>query len=62
VNKDLKWAMFEAGLKQWEVAKRYGLNEGNFSRLLREELPKEKKDRVLAIIDELKQERESVAR
>ena len=36
-----------------------GLNDGNFSRLLRQELPKDEKDKVLEIIKNLKEEQKS---
>jgi len=48
----------EAGVKLWEIADRYGVNDGNFSRKLRRELPDEDRDRILAIIDEIAAERE----
>lgn len=53
-NKDIRSAMAEAGVKQWQVAEVYGLHEGNFSRLLRKELVITDKKRILRIIDELK--------
>ncbi len=48
----------EAGVKLWEIADRYGVNDGNFSRKLRRELPDKDRDRILAIIDEIAAERE----
>ncbi|UII56240.1 helix-turn-helix domain-containing protein [Cytobacillus spongiae] len=53
-NPDIKEAIKKAGLKQWEVAEEYGLHEGNFSRLLRRELPKSEKQKIFHIINELK--------
>lgn len=48
----------EAGVKLWEIADRYGVNDGNFSRKLRRELPDEERKRILRIIDEIASERE----
>lgn len=53
-NKDIRFAIAEAGIKQWQVAEVYGLHEGNFSRLLRKELDITDKKRILMIIDKLK--------
>ena len=40
-------------VKQWEIAEAYGLSEGNFSRKLRRELPKDEQARIMQIIDEI---------
>lgn len=48
----------EVGVKLWEIADRYGVNDGNFSRKLRRELPEEERERILAIIDQIAAERE----
>lgn len=52
-NHDIREAMRKAGVRQWQVAYRYGLNDGNFCRLLRAELPAEKKERIFRIIEEI---------
>lgn len=44
------------GVFLWQVADRYGLNDGNFSRKLRKELPPEEKEKILGIIAQLAQE------
>lgn len=54
-NLDIKNAMLKANVKQWEVAEAYGLSESNFSRLLRRELIQEKKQKVINIINKIKQ-------
>lgn len=41
------------GVKQWMIAERYGLSEGNFCRLLRRELSSEEKSHIFAVIKEL---------
>lgn len=56
-NEDIKKQLHEANIRYWEVAKIYGLNDGNFSRILRQELPEEKKEKIFSIIQKLKNER-----
>ena len=53
-NSDIRKAIKDAKLKYYMVAKAYGLTDGNFTRLLRFELPEEKKAKIMAIIDQLK--------
>ncbi|MES5265455.1 hypothetical protein [Priestia megaterium] len=50
-NQDIRDAIKEARLKQWQVADIYGLSEGNFSRMLRKELSLTKKEKVFAAIE-----------
>jgi predicted XRE-type DNA-binding protein len=52
-NIDIRRAIHEAGLYYWQVALEYGLNDGNFSRLLRKELSKAQKEKILEIIHNL---------
>ena len=52
-NQDIKQAMEKARIFYWEVAKELGLNDGNFSRKLREELAKEEKEKIFEIIRNL---------
>lgn len=54
-NLDIIQEAKEAGVKLWQIAERYGLNDGNFSRKLRHELPSEEKSKILSIISELKE-------
>ena len=44
-------------VKLWEVADAYGLSDGNFSRKLRRELPKDEQQRILSIIEQIARER-----
>ena len=53
-NQDIREEVIKAGLRLWQVAERYGCNDGNFSRKLRHELPQEEKERIRQIIRELK--------
>lgn len=53
-NEDIRKAIEEANLKYWQIAKDYGLSDGNFTRLLRFELSPEKKEKIFKIIENLK--------
>lgn len=59
-NKEIRVAAKNAGIRLWEVAEAYGINDNNFSRKLRKELPQEEKNKILAIIDKLAKERQEV--
>ena len=50
----------QTGIRLWEVADAFGLNDGNFSRKLRKELSGEDKEKVLAIIDRLAAEKQGL--
>lgn len=52
-NKDVRDYAKNHGISLWEIALKLGINDGNFSRKLRTELPKDKKIEILAIIDDL---------
>lgn len=41
------------GVCLWQVADALGINEGSFSRMLRYELPKEKRREIIDVIDRL---------
>ena len=60
-NADIREKAKQAGVYLWEVAAEYGMNDGNFSRKLRLELPQEEKQRILEAIDRLAQEKQGVA-
>lgn len=55
-NEDIRIAMIQANLRQYEVAHKLGILENNFSKKLRYEMPEKEKIRVLQAIEELKQE------
>lgn len=55
-NMDIRNIIKESNLKYWQVADALGLNDGNFSRLLRKELPREKKEEILQAINKLLEE------
>ncbi len=56
-NAEIREAAKAAGVRLWEIAERYGLNDGNFSRKLRRELSDDERERVLSIIDSIAKER-----
>lgn len=59
-NEDIRNYAKEKRINLWEISDRLGyVYDTAFSRVLRHELPKEKKDKIRAIIDELA-ERENV--
>lgn len=57
-NLEIRKTIETNNFKYWQVANKLGMTDGNFSRMLRIELTKENKDRVLNAINELKEERE----
>ena len=57
-NMEIRNAAKKAGIRLWEVAAACGVNDGNFSRKLRQELPQEEKEKILAIIARLAQEKQ----
>ena len=59
-NTEIRMAAKKCGIFLWEVAAACGINDGNFSRKLRKELPEEEKKNILAIIDRLAQEKQEV--
>ena len=58
-NQEIRNSILKNNLKYWQVAEKLNINDGNFSRLLRKELTKEKKERILEIIKKLKEEEEN---
>lgn len=61
-NGDIREAAKKAGVFLWQIAERVGVNDGNFSRKLRRELPTEEREKILTIINELAAERSEVSR
>lgn len=52
-NLDIREAIKKTGLKQYEVAEKYGIHEASFSRRLRHELGNSEKKKIFKIIDDL---------
>ena len=52
-NNDIRSYAKEHHVMLWQIAKEYGLSDGNFSRKLRFELPYSEKQRIRSIIDRI---------
>ena len=55
-NQEIRNSILKNNLRYWQVAEKLHINDGNFSRLLRKELTKEKKDEIYELIKILKEE------
>jgi len=55
-NNEIREEIKAANLRFWQVAEKFGLNDGNFSRKLRHELSDADKMKIRAIIAELNEE------
>lgn len=55
---EIKQSILAAGLKVWQVAYAYGVNDSNFSRKLRREFSDKDTQKVMDIIEKLKAENE----
>lgn len=55
---EVKQFVLDNGLKLWQVAERWGLNDGNFSRRLRKPFSENEVKRIEKIVSELKFEQE----
>lgn len=49
-NERIREAAKKHGVKLWQIADALGMNDGNFSRKLRRELPPDEVEKILAII------------
>lgn len=54
-NMNIRQEAKSAGVKLWQIAEGLGINDGNFSRRLRRELPEQEKARIRTIIKGLKE-------
>lgn len=52
-NQDIREYAKIHNVKLWQIANEIGINDGNFSRKMRYELPEETKQQIFKIIDEL---------
>jgi hypothetical protein len=59
-NEEIREAAKRAGVHLWQVADACGVNDGNFSRKLRKELPQDEKQTILGIIARLSKEKQEV--
>ena len=55
-NQKIREAAAKSGVRLWQIAAQLNLNDGNFSRKLRVELPDDEQKRILEIIEELSKE------
>ena len=55
-NLEIRTAAQKAGIRLWQIAEAYGVNDGNFSRKLRKELSMEETKKIMDIIQKLAQE------
>lgn len=55
-NEDIKKYARESGVFLYQLAHKLGMNDGNFSRMLRFEIPEPKKTEILSIINSLAKE------
>lgn len=54
-NKEIRKAIIRSGLRYWKVADALGIQDGTFSRKLRKELPAIEKEKILKVIEHLKE-------
>ena len=52
-NVDIREYAKKKGVKLWQIASALHINDGNFSRKLRQELPNEMKQKIFQIIDQI---------
>lgn len=52
-NDDVRRAAAANGVRLWQIAEACGMADTTFSKLLRRELPLEKKQEIFAIIDKI---------
>lgn len=59
-NKDIRNSIQHAGLNHWEIADQLKIHEGTFSRMLRKELPEDRKKEVKEAIRRAEEELNSI--
>ncbi len=55
---EIKELLFDNGLKLWQIAERWGLTDGNFSRRLRKPFNANEVERIKEIIADIKSEQD----
>lgn len=55
-NEDIRKSAKENHVKLWKIAEELGINDGNFSRRLRCELPDTEKQKIFSIIQKISKE------
>ncbi len=56
-NIDIRELAKRNGVRNWEIAMELNMQDSNFSKMLRTELPKEKKIKIAQIIKKLSEEK-----
>ena len=59
-NQDIREKILNSHLKYWQIAEQLNINDGNFSRMLRKELPKEAKEKINNIIETIRRKEKKV--
>lgn len=54
-NQDVRTAACNAGVCHWQIADAMGVHENTFSRMMRHELPEDKKKEVFNAIERIKE-------
>lgn len=52
-NQDIRLHAKDAGVRLWEVSKAAGCSDNTLCRMLRDELPQERKAELIALIDRI---------
>ena len=60
-NNEIRQSAKAAGVKLWQIAEVVGVNDGNFSRKLRHELPEDEKQKILEIVEDMEQQQKRIA-
>lgn len=55
-NREIRQAATQKGVRHWQIAEALGVHETTFVRHMRSEFPRDEKERILAIINELSRE------
>lgn len=50
-NNDIRLAIYKSGKRQYEVAEALGMQESNFSAMLRKDLTTEQREKILKVIE-----------
>lgn len=59
-NQDIREKILKSHLKYWQIAEQLNINDGNFSRMLRKELPNEAKEKINNIIETIRRKEKNV--
>lgn len=57
-NNDIRMIARNQDVRLWQIADKLNMQDSNFSKMLRKELPSEKKEHIYKIINEIAKERE----